>query len=225
MRIVHWEGFLKRAKASCESGGGEEEMLEKIHRIAHDCFRFDGPVTIYTDPYKVPDKQPKADLVLISHEHFDHCSSEDLAKIVKEDTVIVACESCKGKVSGNVRFVKPGQRLEVKGVNIETVPAYNTNKNFHPKNAGHVGYLFTLEGQKIYFAGDTDQIPEMKNITCDIALLPVSGTYVMTVDEAVAAAKDLKPKVVIPMHYGAIVGSENDPLDFRNKFKGETAIK
>ncbi len=200
-------------------------MLENIHRIVHDCFRFDGPLTVYTDPFRLPDKLPQADVVLISHEHFDHCSPEDLAKIAKKDTVYVASESCKGKIKGDVRLVKPGQQLEVRGITIETVPAYNTNKNFHPRNAGHVGYIFTLEGQRIYFAGDTDHIPEMKNIRCDIALLPVSGTYVMTVDEAVAAANDIKPKTVIPMHYGAIVGSDNDPLAFKKKYKGETVIK
>ena len=125
-------------------------MLENIHRIVHDCFRFDGPLTVYTDPFQLPDKLPQADVVLISHEHFDHCSPEDLAKIAKKDTVYVASESCKGKIKGDVRLVKPGQQLEVRGITIETVPAYNTNKNFHPKGAGHVGYIFTLEGQRIY---------------------------------------------------------------------------
>jgi L-ascorbate metabolism protein UlaG (beta-lactamase superfamily) len=203
-------------------------MLDKIHRINHDCFRIDGPVVIYTDPFHLPDKSPKADLVLISHDHFDHCSTEDLEKIAKKDTVYVAIAACKkalSKLPGTVREVKPGDKLEAKGITVEAVPAYNTNKQFHPKSVGHVGYVFSVEGKRIYFAGDTDRIPEMKNIRCDIALLPVSGTYVMTAPEAVEAAKDMGSPIVIPMHYGDIVGTENDAKEFSKSYPGKTEIK
>ncbi len=200
-------------------------MTQRIFRVNHDCFRIDGEVVIYTDPYHVPENLPRADLVLISHEHFDHLSEEDLAKIRKEDTACVAPESCADKLrSGEVHLVKPGDKLTVKGIPIEVVPAYNTNKKFHPKTAGHVGYVFETEGQRIYFAGDTDRIPEMKNIQCDVALLPVSGTYVMTAEEAVAAAKDMKARIIIPMHYGDIVGTEEDAKRFAKLHKGETQI-
>jgi L-ascorbate metabolism protein UlaG (beta-lactamase superfamily) len=104
------------------------------------------------------------------------------------------------------------------------VPAYNTNKQFHTKDKGWVGYIFTVQGQRIYIAGDTDYISEMKNFKVDIALLPVSGTYVMTADEAVKAALDMKPKVAIPMHYGSIVGSEKDAKRFADSLKGKVEV-
>jgi L-ascorbate metabolism protein UlaG (beta-lactamase superfamily) len=200
-------------------------MLDKIYFINHDCFRIEGDVVVYTDPFHVPDNLPKADLVLISHDHFDHCSPEDLDKVKKDGTTFVAIDACKGQLSGDVKIVKAGDRLEAKGVAIEVVPAYNTDKDFHPKAQGHVGYVFTLGGQRIYFAGDTDHIPEMKDIKCDIALLPVSGTYVMTAEQAVGAAKDIGPKVVIPMHYGDIVGTRDDAVRFSEMYEGETVIK
>jgi L-ascorbate metabolism protein UlaG (beta-lactamase superfamily) len=200
-------------------------MLDKIHFINHDCFRIEEDVVVYTDPFHVPDNLPKADLVLISHDHFDHCSPEDLDKVKKDDTTFVAIDACKGQLSGDVKIVKAGDKLEAKGVAIEVVPAYNTDKDFHPKAQGHVGYVFTVGGQRIYFAGDTDHIPEMKEIQCDIALLPVSGTYVMTAEQAVGAAKDIGPKVVIPMHYGDIVGTRDDAVRFSEMYDGETVIK
>lgn len=200
-------------------------MLDKIFRLNHDCFRIESDVVIYTDPFHIPDGLPAADLVLISHEHFDHCSPEDLAKIAKADTVYLAPEDCRGKVKGEFLAVKPGDKLEAKGVAIEVVPAYNTDKDFHPRQAGHVGYLFTTGGKRIYFAGDTDRIPEMKQIECDIALLPVSGTYVMTAEEAVEAARDIAPEVVIPMHYGDIVGTEADAERFKKMYQGNCVIK
>jgi L-ascorbate metabolism protein UlaG (beta-lactamase superfamily) len=200
-------------------------MLDKIYFINHDCFRIEGDVVVYTDPFHVPDNLPKADLILISHDHFDHCSPEDLDKLKKDDTTFVAIEACKGQLSGDVKIVKAGDKLEAKGVAIEVVPAYNTDKDFHPKAQGHVGYIFTMGGQRIYFAGDTDHTPEMKDFNCDIALLPVSGTYVMTAEQAVGAAKDIGPKVVIPMHYGDIVGTREDAVRFSEMYDGETVIK
>jgi L-ascorbate metabolism protein UlaG (beta-lactamase superfamily) len=200
-------------------------MLDKIFFINHDCFRIEGDVVVYTDPFHVPDGLPKADLVLISHDHFDHCSPEDLNKVKKDDTTFLAIAVCRKQISGDVKIVRVGDKLEVKGVAIEVVPAYNTDKDFHPQAQGHVGYVFTLGGQRIYFAGDTDRIPEMKDINCDIALLPVSGTYVMTAEQAVEAAKDIDPKVVIPMHYGDIVGTREDAERFSKLYAGETVIK
>ena len=198
-------------------------MTKNIHWLGHDTFRIEGEKVIYTDPFKIK-KKGKADIILITHEHYDHCSPEDVKKIQGPDTVVVCPSDCAAKLQGNIKVVKPGDALEIKGVKIEAVPSYNTNKQFHTKERGWVGYVFTSGGQRIYIAGDTDYIPEMKNIKADIALLPVSGTYVMTADEAAQAALDIKPKVAIPMHYGSIVGSKEDARRFAEKLKGKIDV-
>jgi len=198
-------------------------MTENIHWLGHDTFRIDGEEVIYTDPFKIK-KKDTAGIILITHEHYDHCSPEDVNKLQGPDTVIVAPADCAAKLKGNVKIVKPGDKIEIRGVAIEVLPSYNTNKQFHTKDRGWAGYVFTAKGQRIYIAGDTDHIPEMKSIRTDIALLPVSGTYVMTADEAVQAALDIKPKVAIPMHYGSIVGSKEDARKFADKLKGKIEV-
>jgi L-ascorbate metabolism protein UlaG (beta-lactamase superfamily) len=203
-------------------------------RIAHDTFLIQGSKKIYTDPYKVT-KSDEADLILISHEHFDHLSLEDLAKVSSPATTIVAATSCKDGLAGvkpkEKLFVDPGGKVTVGKVEIEVVPAYNLDKGpapgklFHPPGAKHVGFVFKMDGTSVYYAGDADFIPEMKSVRCDIALLPVSGTYVMTAEEAARAAEAIKPTVAVPMHYGAIVGSEADAKKFKSLVKGcEVAI-
>jgi len=198
-------------------------MTGNIHWLGHDTFRIEGEQVIYTDPFKIK-KKSIADIILITHEHYDHCSPEDIKKIQGPDTVIVSPADCAAKLKGNIKIVKPGDKIEIRGVTIEAVPSYNTNKQFHTKDRGWVGYVFTAKGQRIYIAGDTDYIAEMKNIKADIALLPVSGTYVMTADEAAQAALDIKPKVAIPMHYGSIVGTNDDAQRFAEKLKGKIDV-
>ena len=205
-------------------------MIENIHWLGHASFRIENDKTIYTDPYELKGKPPKADLILITHDHFDHCSPDDVAKLVKDDTVIVTIAAAAKKLKGDVRVVKPGESLVVHGVPIETVPAYNVNKfrspgmPFHPKESGHVGFIITVGGKRIYHAGDTDVIPEMDDIEADIALLPVGGTYTMTADEAAEAANRIKSKVAVPMHHSDIVGSVKDAERFRDLCEMEVAI-
>jgi L-ascorbate metabolism protein UlaG (beta-lactamase superfamily) len=210
---------------SVHAGGKEaREMIEHIHWLGHDTFKIVGEKVIYTDPFKIK-KSDTADIILITHEHYDHCSPDDVKKIQKNDTVIVATDDCAGKLSGDIKTVKPGDTLTVNGIEIEAVSSYNTNKQFHTKDRNWVGYIFTVSGQRIYIAGDTDYIPEMKSLKADIALLPVSGTYVMTAEEAVQAALDIKPKVAIPMHYNSIVGTDDDAKRFAEGLKGKIEVK
>jgi L-ascorbate metabolism protein UlaG (beta-lactamase superfamily) len=193
-------------------------MAQGIEWLGHDSFRLTGEKVVYIDPWKLAADTPKADVILVTHDHYDHFSKDDIAKISKADTIVVAPQVVADK--GNVQqVVKPGDKLTVHGIAIEVVPAYNPNKKFHPKTAGHVGYIVTLNGKRIYHTGDADEIPEMAQIKCDIALLPVSGTYVMTASEAAAVANKLKPALAIPMHYGDpdVVGTRNDAEEFKRR--------
>jgi L-ascorbate metabolism protein UlaG (beta-lactamase superfamily) len=199
-----------------------------ITRIAHDTFRIAGSKVIYVDPFRVT-KNDEADIVLISHEHFDHLSLEDLKKVTFPGTSIVASSLCKDGLKSvkvkELHYMDPGGKHMVGKVEIDGLPAYNLNKFaepgkvFHPKGEKRLGFLIKMDGTTVYHAGDADFIPEMKSIKCDIALLPVSGTYVMTAEEAAEAAAAINPKIAVPMHYGAIVGSEADAQKFKSLVK------
>lgn len=216
------------ATGSLSAGGGAESaadiagMTSNLHWLGHDSFRIDGDhQVIYIDPYKIAGG-PKADLILITHDHSDHASPEDVAKIQDSHTVIVTVPAAAAKLTGRIRTVRPGDKLEVDGIAIEAVPAYNLNKfrspgvPFHPREAGYAGYIVTVGGIRIYHAGDTDAIPEMAAIHCDVALLPVSGTYVMTAEEAAGAAKMLHTRMAVPMHVGRGIGTPGDAERFKS---------
>jgi L-ascorbate metabolism protein UlaG (beta-lactamase superfamily) len=201
----------------------EANVLENITWLGHDAFKIKDDKVIYIDPLELEDGEP-ADLILITHDHYDHCSPQDIAKILTDETEIITIAACAKKLGGRVHRVKPGDRLTVKGVDIEVVSAYNTNKRFHPQGAGHVGFVVTVGGQRIYHAGDTDYIPGMQKIKADIALLPVCGVYVMTAEEAAKAAEAIQPKVAVPMHYGSMVGSAQDAQRFKKLCSVEVQI-
>ena len=201
-----------------------EEIAQKIVWLGHDSFRIDAEKTIYFDPYEIS-PGPQADLILVSHEHFDHCSPEDVSKIQGPETVIITDKTSAEKLTGDVRIVTPGESMSLGGVKIEVVPSYNRDKDFHPKQKAWLGFVVEVDGVRIYHAGDTDFIPEMKELKVDIALLPVSGTYVMTAEQAVEAALAIQPKLAIPMHYGAIVGDEKDAFVFQESLKGKINVR
>jgi L-ascorbate metabolism protein UlaG (beta-lactamase superfamily) len=210
-------------------------MLEyegvQITWLGHDGFKLKKGKIVYIDPYQLKSATEPADVVCVTHEHFDHLSVEDLKKVVNPHATVVTIAACEDAAKGlrpkAVRVVKPGDRIEVEGIAVEVVPAYNTSKfrapgkPFHPQADGKVGFVLRMGGIRIYHAGDTDEIPEMATVAgVDVALLPVSGTYVMTAAEAIKACQAIRPKLAIPMHYGAIVGAAADAEAFK---KGATS--
>ncbi|MBF0547576.1 MAG: MBL fold metallo-hydrolase [Candidatus Riflebacteria bacterium] len=201
----------------------QEFVQKNIFWMGHDSFKLVGEKTVFVDPYQIK-KSEKADIICITHEHFDHCSPEDVKKLQGEQTVIVGPQDCLNKLSGNLKPIKPGEKLTVQGIEIEAVPSYNIGKKFHPKANGWVGYIITLNKTRIYHAGDTDHTPEMKTLKVDVALLPVSGTYVMSAEEAAQAALEIKPKAAIPMHYGSVVGSADDAKRFKELLYGKVEV-
>lgn len=196
----------------------------EISWLGHACFRIkdqEGKI-IYIDPFQLPNKNyenEKADIIFITHSHYDHLSIEDIKKIIKNNTLVVSTSDVGSKIRKvgdnlNVKIVEPNQNFEIDGINVKTVSAYNIGKEFHPKNNSWVGYIIGISGIRIYHTGDSDVIPEMNTIKTDIALLPVGGTYTMNSYEAVKAAEIIKPELVVPMHYGSIVGSKKDAESF-----------
>ena len=205
----------------------------KVHWLGHDSFVLQGSKTVILDPFKAKGDY-KADLLLISHEHYDHLSDDDIKRFTNSSTTIVASKMCEqplSKYSQEKKFIAPGAKMELMGVGIEAVPAYNLNKFrepgkvFHPKADGKVGYIVTLDGVRFYHAGDSDATPEMRALDVDVAFLPVSGTYVMTAEEAAEAAKAMKAKVVVPMHFGSIVGTMADAEMFKKLVGSARAVE
>lgn len=192
------------------------KILDHLTWIAHDSFRIDHPKVIYIDPWNLPEDSPKADIVLVSHDHHDHCSAEDVERVRTDETLVLANPGAAQKLAGPVEVMRVGDEKTHAGISIEAVAAYNLEKPFHPKEEGHLGFVLEIEGERIYFAGDTDHIPEMESIECDLALLPVSGKFVMDPEEAAEAARTLQPDLIVPMHYGAgVVGTIADAERFR----------
>ncbi|MDE1854830.1 MAG: MBL fold metallo-hydrolase [Candidatus Micrarchaeota archaeon] len=187
-----------------------------------------GGKKVYIDPFRIRGKLPKADIVFITHTHFDHLNEEALGKISDSRTRFVAPRETAGKLSGrNVLEVEPNRDYEIEGIKFHTVPAYNTDKEFHPKVNGWVGYIIDADGTKVYHPGDTDETEELKKVRADIALLPIGGHYVMNVEEAIDAAGHIKAKLFIPMHYRALLGPEGSKKaeeEFRKRVKNSLIL-
>ena len=195
-------------------------MLENIEVLYHSSIRINKDKIIYIDPFKIDKNYNDADIVFITHDHYDHYSEEDIDKVINKNTTIIIPEELltkllrKGINKNAIITVEPNVKYMVQGIKFETIPAYNTNKSFHPKENDWVGYIITLNDIRYYVAGDTDITEENKQVKCDVAFVPVGGTYTMDFKEAASLINEIKPKIAIPIHYGSIVGTEQDAIDF-----------
>ncbi len=197
--------------------------LDGIKVLCHSSIRIAKEKKIYIDPYKIQENYNDADLILCTHSHYDHFSIEDIQKVIGKYTKIFIQEESKqeliniGVNEENIIIIKPYEKYEYEeSVRIETIPAYNKNKNYHPKDKNWVGYIIEIENTKYYIAGDTDYTKEASKVKCDVAFLPIGGTYTMDYIEAAALANKIKPKFVIPIHYGTIVGDPEDGVLFKD---------
>lgn len=205
----------------------------EIKFLGHSGFLIKNSKSVYIDPYNIKEGLEKADIILLTHSHYDHCSVADIGKLIQEGTIIVAPADCQSKITKfdvpvEMEIAEPGQDMEFGEIKISIMPAYNVDKHFHPKDEGWVGYLVKMNNVLIYHAGDTDVIPEMQKLTGYnqpgkefVALLPVGGRFTMSVEESVEAAKIIKPTLAIPMHYGSVVGTEEDAKEFVGLCKEE----
>ena len=191
-------------------------MLDKVIVFGQNSIKFDMDKKIYVDPLQIKENYNDADIIFITHDHYDHFSKEDISKVIKDDTIVVVPKCMEELVSSfkNVKLVDFGN-YEVLGISFMTVPAYNINKKFHPKEKKYVGYVLNLNNVLYYISGDTDNVPEIRNISCDVAFLPIGGTFTMDYKEAFELVKEINPKIVVPVHYGSIVGEKKDGINFK----------
>ncbi len=194
-------------------------MLENFKVLCHSSIKYDGEKVIYIDPFKIKKESKDADIIFITHSHYDHFSKEDINKIKKEDTIIVMTKDLEQEALNlgfkNIIIVEPNKEYEIEDIKVETIPAYNINKKFHPKENNWVGYIIHINGVSYYIAGDTDITEENKSVICDVAFVPIGGTFTMNYEEAASLVNEIKPKIVVPIHYGEIVGTKQDAEKFK----------
>lgn len=193
-------------------------MLDNIEVLIHSSIKFSKDIIIYFDPYKINKEYHDADIIFITHSHYDHYSPLDIKKVIKDNTIIVCPKDVKEELLKldikNIIEVVPNKDYEVLNIKFKTIPAYNINKNFHPKENNWVGYLINYNNVKYYIAGDTDITEENKNIICDVAFVPIGGTFTMDYKEAASLINEIQPKIAVPTHYGLIVGNKDDGIKF-----------
>ena len=197
-------------------------MLENVDVLCHSSIRINKEKIIYIDPFKIDKNYKDADLIFITHDHYDHYSEDDIDKVKKDETVFIVPEELltkllvRGYNKNNIITVEPNMQYMVEGIKFETIPAYNINKQFHPKENEWVGYVIEIKGIRYYIAGDTDITEENKKVKCDVAFIPVGGKYTMGYAEAAGLANTIKAKIVVPTHYGCIIGEKEDAEKFAN---------
>ncbi len=195
-------------------------MLENVEVLCHSSIKINKEKVIYIDPFKIEKNYNDADIVFITHDHYDHYSEEDIDKVINENTIIIIPEELltkllrKGINKNAIITVEPNEKYMVQGIKFETIPAYNTNKTFHPKENGWVGYIIEIKGVRYYIAGDTDITEENRRVKCDVAFVPVGGTYTTDFKEAAQLINEIQPKIAVPIHYGNVVGTKQDATDF-----------
>ena len=194
-------------------------MLEEIKLFCHSSIKITGSKIIYIDPYHIEEESHDADFILCTHTHFDHYSPQDITKVKKKNTVIIAPANIPGIIK-----VVPNVKYEIEGLKFKTTYAYNQKKEFHPKENNWVGYIIELDNKKYYIAGDTDNIEEIRNVKCDVAFLPIGGTYTMDKYEAAELAKGLDTKMIVPTHYGLLVGEKTDGEEFAKLVKNKNVV-
>ena len=183
----------------------------KIEVNANSSIRIESDRVIYFDPFQIKEERHDADIIFVTHDHFDHFSLEDIKKIEKKDTAYVIPECMYNLLGGeNVITVVPGQTVDVEGLKTRTIPSYNIGKPFHPKEKGYIAYIVEIEGQWVYVAGDCDANEDNRKVSCDIALVPIGGKYTMNFKEAAGLINQIRPKLAIPTHYGDVAGDKKD---------------
>ena len=206
-------------------------MLENIEVLCHSSIKFNKGLIIYFDPFKINENYHDADIIFITHSHYDHYSEEDISKVIKDNTTIVVPKDLEDRVlqfgfaKEHIIVVSPNEEYSVLRINFKTIPAYNTNKNFHPKSNEWVGYIVNLDQTTYYIAGDTDITEENRQVKCDVAFVPIGGTYTMTYSEAAELINEIKPQIAVPIHYGLIVGNKEDANNFANLVDKEIECK
>ena len=190
--------------------------------------RIAGPCILYFDPFEIEDERHDADVIFITHDHYDHFQPESIAKVKKDDTLLVAPESVKDRIlkesgiePGRCRFFLPGTVHEMGKIFVETVPAYNRHKPFHPKGKHWMGYNVKMDGVSYYVAGDTDAIDENRKVRCDVAIVPIGGHFTMDAKQAAELVLEIDPQAAIPSHYGSLVGELSDGDDFAKYVKAK----
>ena len=183
-----------------------------IKVVNHASIKMTGQKTIYFDPYQLMEEYHDADIIFITHDHYDHYEESSIKNAMTDKTILVVPTSLEEQartLSTNLILVEPNKTYTIDDILVDVIPSYNTNKDFHPKEKNYVGYNITIDDTKYYIMGDTDRTSEADSVQTDICLVPIGGTYTMNVDEAVAYINDLKPKKAIPIHYGTVAGDKS----------------
>ena len=204
-------------------------MYDEVRVLTHSSIRIDAGEVMYFDPFEIKEAAHDADIIFVTHEHFDHFSPEDIAKIKADNTILVCPETIADKLSetdfdeDHIELVAPGDELSIDDIEIKVIPSYNVGKQFHPEANCWVGYLVTVHGTSYYVAGDTDINEDVKKVHCDVALLPCGGKYTMNPAEAAELACIISPKLAIPTHYGSVAGNQSCGSEFKAALSGKVA--